>query len=92
MHAEDGPPITQRTSGLRPKLRQGSYFQPFLEPRKTAEALVMVIQESGTFKGVARLACKDGIAAYIFVVDFRGSFAFPSSLERRTCFPFRIEI
>ena len=30
-----------------PKLRQGSYFQPFLEPRKTAEkALVMVIQEA----------------------------------------------
>jgi putative transposase len=28
-----------------PKLRQGSYFPPFLEPRKTAEkALVMVIQ------------------------------------------------
>ena len=30
-----------------PKLRQGSYFQPFLEPRKTAEkALVTVIQEA----------------------------------------------
>src|SRR5579863_7266963 len=30
-----------------PKLRQGSYFPPFLEPRKTAEkALVMVIQEA----------------------------------------------
>ena len=34
--------------GLRiPKLRQGSYFPPFLEPRKTAEkALVTVIQEA----------------------------------------------
>ena len=30
-----------------PKLRQGSYFLPFLEPRKTAEkALVTVIQEA----------------------------------------------
>ena len=30
-----------------PKLRQGSYFPPFLEPRKTAEkALVTVIQEA----------------------------------------------
>src|SRR5947208_17139438 len=30
-----------------PKLRQGSYFPPFLEPRKTAgKALVMVIQEA----------------------------------------------
>src|SRR5262249_46479536 len=29
-----------------PKLRQGSYFPPFLEPRKTAEkALITVIQE-----------------------------------------------
>jgi putative transposase len=30
-----------------PKLRQGSYFPPFLEPRKTGEkALVAVIQEA----------------------------------------------
>lgn len=30
-----------------PKLRQGSYFPPFLEPRKTSEkALVAVIQEA----------------------------------------------
>ena len=30
-----------------PKLRQGSYFPPFLEPRKTTEkALVSVIQEA----------------------------------------------
>ena len=30
-----------------PKLRQGSYFPPFLEPRKTTEkALVAVIQEA----------------------------------------------
>src|SRR3712207_8137197 len=30
-----------------PKLRQGSYYPPFLEPRKTAEkALVAVIQEA----------------------------------------------
>jgi len=39
------------TLSLRiPKLRQGSYFPPFLEPRKTAEeaekALVSVIQEA----------------------------------------------
>jgi len=36
------------TLSLRiPKLRQGSYFPPFLEPRKTAEkALVAVIQEA----------------------------------------------
>ena len=31
-----------------PKLRQGSYFPPFLEPRRTSEkALVAVIQEAG---------------------------------------------
>src|SRR6187549_1491862 len=30
-----------------PKLRQGSYFPPFLEPRKTSEkALIAVIQEA----------------------------------------------
>jgi transposase-like protein len=36
------------TLSLRiPKLRQGSYFPPFLEPRKTAEkAVVAVIQEA----------------------------------------------
>ncbi len=33
--------------GSTPKLRQGSYFPPFLEPRKTSEkALVAVIQEA----------------------------------------------
>jgi hypothetical protein len=33
--------------GIRTKLRQGSYFPPFLELRKTAEkALVTVIQEA----------------------------------------------
>ena len=38
-----------------PKLRQGSYFPPFLEPRKTAEkALVTVIQEAGS------AACRPG--------------------------------
>ena len=36
-----------RFSCASPKLRQGSYFPPFLEPRKTAEkALVTVIQEA----------------------------------------------
>src|ERR671916_1164968 len=36
-----------RLSVRIPKLRQGSYFPPFLEPRKTAEkALVSVIQEA----------------------------------------------
>jgi putative transposase len=39
-----------------PKLRQGSYFPPFLEPRKTTEkALVMVIQEAW-IGGVSRPA------------------------------------
>src|SRR6202035_5515321 len=38
-----------------PKLRQGSYFPPFLEPRKTAEkALVMVIQEAWIGGGSTR--------------------------------------
>lgn len=43
------------TLALRiPKLRQGSYFPPFLEPRKTTEkALVAVIQE----------ACIGGVSA-----------------------------
>src|SRR4030088_1438647 len=40
-----------------PKLRQGSYFPPFLEPRKTAEkALVTVIQEAWIGGGWARPA------------------------------------
>src|SRR5215218_7717206 len=46
-----------------PKLRQGSYFPPFLEPRKTAEkALVMVIQEAwigGISKSQVSKLCKD---------------------------------
>ena len=39
---------TREPLSLRiPKLRQGSYFPPFLEPRKTTEkALVTVIQEA----------------------------------------------
>ena len=38
-----------------PKLRQGSYFPPFLEPRKTAEkAPVMVIQEAWIGGGATR--------------------------------------
>src|ERR1700710_1710440 len=42
--------LDTRLGSLRlriPKLRQGSYFPPFLEPRKTSEkALVAVIQEA----------------------------------------------
>ena len=42
--------LETRLGALRlriPKLRQGSYFPPFLEPRKTSErALVAVIQEA----------------------------------------------
>src|SRR5919107_5745177 len=38
-----------------PKLRQGAYFPPFLEPRKTSEkALVAVIQEAWIGGGFAR--------------------------------------
>src|SRR3712207_9393649 len=38
-----------------PKLRQGSYFPPFLEPRKTPEkALVAVIQEAWIGGGSTR--------------------------------------
>src|SRR4051812_49805498 len=38
-----------------PKLRQGSYFPPFLEPPKTAEkALVMVIREAWIGGGLTR--------------------------------------
>src|SRR6201996_7592458 len=43
-------PLAPRLGALQlriPKLRQGSYFPPFLEPRKTSEkALVAVIQEA----------------------------------------------
>ena len=40
-------PVSARSSCGIPKLRQRSYFPPFLEPRKTAEkALVTVIQEA----------------------------------------------
>src|SRR5439155_13812000 len=43
-----------------PKLRQGSYFPPFLEPRKTAEkALVAVIQEAW-IGGVSTRRVDDG--------------------------------
>jgi hypothetical protein len=45
-----------------PKLRQGSYFPPFLEPRKTAEkALVTVIQEAwigGVSTGASTSWCR----------------------------------
>ena len=56
-----------------PKLRQGSYFPPFLEPRRTSEkALVAVIQEAwiggGVVQGSARAAggmttevCRPGV-------------------------------
>src|SRR3954454_24055204 len=43
-----GPGHTPRQpAAAHPQLRQGSYFPPFLEPRKTSEkALVAVIQEA----------------------------------------------
>jgi transposase-like protein len=37
-----------------PKLRQGSYFPPFLEPRKTAEKALVMVQELGS------AACQPG--------------------------------
>jgi transposase-like protein len=41
------PPSTGTLALRVPKLRQGSYFPPFLEPRKMSEkALVAVIQEA----------------------------------------------
>ena len=48
------------TLNLRiPKLRQGSYFPPFLEPRKTSEkALVAVIQEA--WMGLSEIPCMAG--------------------------------
>ena len=51
-----------------PKLRQGSYFPPFLEPRKTTEkALVAVIQEAWiggvSTRRVDELAQAMGLAA-----------------------------
>jgi len=46
-----------------PKLRQGSYFPPFLEPRKTSEkALVAVIQEAWV-SGVSRRRVDDLVQA-----------------------------
>src|ERR671932_648896 len=50
-----------------PKLRQGSYHPPFLEPRKTSEkALVAVIQESWiggvSTPRVAELGARIGVA------------------------------
>src|SRR5260221_13652914 len=46
-----------------PKLRQGSYFPPFLDPRKTAEkALVMVIQVAWIGVGSAHLGHGQGMA------------------------------
>jgi putative transposase len=47
-HRDRAPDTRLRTLNLRiPKLRQGSYFPPFLEARKTSEkALVAVIQEA----------------------------------------------
>src|SRR5437763_13744397 len=46
-----------------PKLRQGSYFPPFLEPRRTAEkALVAVIQEAWIGGGSTRAGRRPGQA------------------------------
>src|ERR1700761_7240043 len=46
-----------------PKLRQGSYFPPFLEPRKTSEkGLVAVIQEAG-ISGVSTRVVDDLVQA-----------------------------
>jgi transposase-like protein len=40
-----------------PKLRQGSYFPPFLDPRKTSKnALVAVIQEATAWPRIAAIA------------------------------------
>jgi putative transposase len=48
-----------------PKLRQGSYFPPFLEPRKTSEkALVAVIQEAGRRVDPARRRSGAGNGAF----------------------------
>ena len=48
-----------------PKLRQGSYFPPFLEPRKTSEkALVAVIsaQRSLSLRKPGSVACPPGVS------------------------------
>jgi Transposase, Mutator family len=48
-----------------PKLRQGSYFSPFLEARKVSEkALIVVIQEAwiggGSKRGTCQESCVEG--------------------------------
>jgi len=49
-----------------PKLRQGSYFPPFLEPRKTSErALVAVIQEAW-IGGISTRRVDDLVQAWAF--------------------------
>ena len=49
-----------------PKLRQGSYFPPFLEPRKTSErALVAVIQEAW-IGGISTRRVNDLVQAMVF--------------------------
>ena len=65
-----------------PKLRQGSYFPPFLEARKRSEkALIAVIQEawiSGVSTGGSMIWCRQWVC--------RGSASrkFPSSARRST--------
>jgi transposase-like protein len=54
-----------------PKLRQGSYFPPFLEPRKTAEkALVTVIQEAW-IGGVSTRRVDELVQARVFPASQR---------------------
>ena len=70
-----------------PKLRQGSYFPPFLEARKSSEkALIAVIQEAW-IGGVSTRRVDDLVQAW----GCRGSASrrFPSSVRRSTsaCMP-----
>jgi hypothetical protein len=52
-----------------PKLRQGSYFPPFLEPRKMSEkALVAVIQEAW-INGVSTRRVDDLVQALVGCAD-----------------------
>ena len=65
-----------------PKLRQGSYFPPFLEARKTSEkALIAVIQEAW-IGGVSTRRVDDLVQA--MGLSGSASRRFPSSVKRST--------
>ena len=70
--------LGQATIGLNiPKLRKGSYFPTFLEPRRTAEKALMAVIQEAYIHGVSTRAvdgpgARDGSDGYLEEARCRG--------------------